>query len=58
MLQTFVLQEGKGDTPHMSFVYCEVPQATTGFSPFQFLYGILIKEAVRVLCHCMRRWKL
>jgi len=25
--------------PYLLFVYCEVPQETTGFSPFDLLYG-------------------
>ena len=67
MLRTFVAEEGKDWDkliPYLLFAYREVPQATTGFSPFELLYGRdirgpldvlreslnLIKEAVTALC--------
>jgi len=29
--------------PYVLFVYHEVPQSTTGFSPFEFLYGCEVR---------------
>ena len=42
MLRKLVSKKGKDWDrllPYVSFVYCEVPQSTTGFSPFELLYG-------------------
>ncbi|XP_041424995.1 uncharacterized protein LOC121395491 [Xenopus laevis] len=42
MLKTFVESQGKDwerYLPHLLFAYREVPQASTGFSPFELLYG-------------------
>ena len=42
MLRRTVTQEGKDwdrQLPYLLFAYREVPQASTGFSPFELLYG-------------------
>ena len=52
MLRTFVAEEGKDWDkliPYLLFAYREVPQATTGFSPFELLYGRDIRGPLDVL---------
>ena len=42
MLRKFVTKEGKDWDkllPYVLFAYREVPQASTGFSPFELIYG-------------------
>ena len=35
--------------PYVLFAYCEVPQSTTGFSPFKLLYGRKVRGPLDVL---------
>ena len=35
--------------PYLLFAYCEVPQETTGFSPFDLLYGLHVRGPLDVL---------
>lgn len=35
--------------PYLLFVYREVPQASTGFSPFELLYGRAVRGALDIL---------
>ena len=52
MLRTFVAEEGKDWDkliPYLLFAYREVPQATTGFSPFELLYGRDVRGPLDVL---------
>ena len=42
MLRTYVTESGKDWDkllPYLLFAYQEVPQASTGFAPFELLYG-------------------
>ena len=53
MLRKFVSEEGKDWDkliPYLLFAYREVPQATTGFSPFELLYSRDIRGPLDVLC--------
>ena len=38
--------------PYLLFAYREVPQASTGFSPFEFLYGRAVKGILDILKEC------
>lgn len=52
MLKKFVKDSGKDWDqwlPFLLFAYREVPQASTGFSPFQFLYGHTVRGPLDVL---------
>ena len=52
MLRKFVAEEGKDRDkliPYLLFAYREVPQATTGFSPFELLYGRDVRGPLDVL---------
>ena len=39
MLQKFAATEGKELLPFLLFAYWEVPQESTGYSPFELLYS-------------------
>ncbi len=52
MLRKAKLEEGKDwDTllPYLLFAYREVPQASTGFSPFELLYGRQVRGPLDIL---------
>uniref|UniRef100_A0A803KCS2 Gypsy retrotransposon integrase-like protein 1 n=1 Tax=Xenopus tropicalis TaxID=8364 RepID=A0A803KCS2_XENTR len=53
MLRTFV-ESGEKDweryLPHLLFAYREVPQESTGFSPFELLYGRRVRGPLDLLC--------
>ena len=52
MLRRTVNQEGKDWDrliPYLLFAYREVPQASTGFSPFELLYGRKVRRPVDVV---------
>ena len=52
MLRKFVAANGKDWDrwlPNLLFAYREVPQATTGFSPFELLYGRRVRGPLDVL---------
>ncbi|CAM4581181.1 unnamed protein product [Lepidochelys kempii] len=45
MLKTFMNQHPQDwDLPHLLFAYREVPQESTGFSPFELLYGRRVRD--------------
>ena len=47
MLRKVIDKEGKDWNkllPYIIFAYREVPQASTGFSPFELLYGQSVRE--------------
>ncbi|XP_068111085.1 uncharacterized protein [Hyperolius riggenbachi] len=52
MLSTFVESQG-GDweryLPHLLFAYREVPQESTGFSPFELLYGRNVRGPLKLI---------
>ena len=53
MLRKFVMTENPNwdkDLPYLLFAYREVPQASTGFSPFELLYGRHVRGPLDVLC--------
>ena len=53
MLRKVATSEGKywdKLVPYLLFAYCEVPQASTGFSPFELLYGKIARRPLDVLC--------
>ena len=55
MLRKFVADsQNDWDTylPHVLFAYREVPQESTGFSPFQLLYGRRVRGPLDVLREC------
>jgi len=50
MLRKFVSRNQKDwYLPYLLFAYCEVPQETTGFSPFDLLYGRQVRGPLDVL---------
>jgi hypothetical protein len=52
MLRKHATKEGKDWDrllPYVLFAYREVPQASTGFSPFELLYGWVVREPPDVL---------
>ena len=52
MLKTFVKQDPKNRDkrlPYLLFAYREVPQASTGFSPFELLYGRKVRRTLDVV---------
>lgn len=50
MLRKFVSETGKDKwLPFPLFAYCEVPQASTGFSPFKLLFGHQVSGPLDVL---------
>ena len=52
MLRKTVTEEGKNwDTliPYLLYAYREVPQASTGFSPFELLYGCSVRGPLDIL---------
>ena len=52
MLRKLVSREGRNwDSmlPHVLFAYREVPQSTTGFSPFELLYGREVRGTLDIL---------
>ena len=52
MLRKFATKEGKDWDrliPYLLFTYREVPQASTGFSPFELLYGRSVRGPLDVL---------
>ena len=52
MLRKCVTKEGKDWDrllPYVLFAYREVPQATTGFSPFELLYGRAVRGPLDIL---------
>ena len=52
MLRKLVSKEGKNWDrllPYVLFAYREVPQSTTGFSPFELLYGREVRGPLDVL---------
>ena len=52
MLRKLVSKEGKDWDrllPYVLFAYREVPQSTTGFSPFELLYGREVRGPLDVL---------
>ncbi|XP_077341804.1 uncharacterized protein LOC143987129 [Lithobates pipiens] len=53
MLRTFVHSQGKDwkrYPPHLLFAYREVPQKSTGFLPFELLYGRRVREPLNLIC--------
>ena len=53
MLRKAVTKEGKDWDkliPYLLFAYREVPQASTGFSPFELLYGRAVKGPLDIIC--------
>ena len=48
MLQKTATEEGK-DWDNMLFTYREIPQASTGFSPFKLVYGRSVREPMDIL---------
>ena len=70
MLRKAATEDGKGWDkllPYLLFAYREVPQASTGFSPFELFYGRqvrgpldsrnLVRDPVRVLSHMCAPYK-
>ena len=54
MLRKSATQEGKDWDkllPYLLFAYREIPQASTGFSPFEFFYGWPVRGPLDVLLH-------
>ena len=52
MLKKTLVKEGKDWDkllPYLLFAYREVPQASTGFSPFEFLYGHSVRGPLDIL---------
>ena len=52
MLRKVATQEGEAWDkliPYVLFAYCEVPQSSTGFSPFELLYGREVRGPLDVL---------
>ena len=52
MLRKAVIKEGKDWDkliPYLPFAYQEVPQASTGFLPFELLYGRAVKGPLDVI---------
>ena len=52
LLRKFVKKEGRDWDmllPYLLFAYREVPQATTGFSPFKLLYGREVRGPLDVV---------
>lgn len=52
MIRKFVAEDGKDWDrwlPYLMFSYREVPQASTGFSPFELLYGRQVRGPLEVL---------
>ena len=52
MLRKLVSKEGKNWDrllPYVLFAYREVPQSTTGFSPFELLYGREVRGPLDVI---------
>jgi len=52
LLRKLVDKEGRDWNrllPYILFAYCEVPQGTTGFSPFELLYGREVRGPLDVL---------
>jgi len=52
MIRKLVSKEGEDWDrllPYVLFAYCEVPQSTTGFSPFELLYGRYVRGLLDVL---------
>ncbi|KAK7902112.1 hypothetical protein WMY93_018881 [Mugilogobius chulae] len=52
MLKKFVAEDGKDWDrwlPYLMFSYREVPQASTGYSPFELLYGRQVRGPLEVL---------
>ena len=52
MLRKFATKEGKDWDrliPYLLFAYREVPQASTGISPFELLYGRSVRGPLDVL---------
>ena len=52
MLRRTVTEEGKDWDrllPYLLFAYREVPQASTGFSPFELLYGRAVRGPLDVI---------
>lgn len=52
MLQKAAVEEGKDWDkllPYLLFAYCEVPQESTGFSPFELLYGRVVRGPLDIL---------
>lgn len=52
MLRKFVSKSGSDwdqRLPYLLFAYREVPQASTGFSPFELLYGRQVREPLDLL---------
>ena len=35
--------------PYLLFAYCEVPQSSTGFSPFELVYGCAVRGPLDIL---------
>ena len=55
MLKNFVVQDPKGwdkYIPYLLLAYREVPQASTGFSPFELLYGRKVSVPLDILREC------
>ena len=55
MFKKFVSQDPKGwdkYVPYLLFAYREVPRASTGFSPFELLYGRKIRGPLDILREC------
>ena len=51
-LRKFVKKEGRDWDmllPYLLFAYCEAPQSTTGFSPFELLYGREVRGPLDVV---------
>lgn len=52
MLRKFVTETGLDWDqwlPYLLFDYCEVPQASTGFSPFELFYGCQVRGPLDLL---------
>ena len=49
MLRKIATKEGHEMTPFLLFAYREVPQSSTGFSPFELLYGKQVRGPLDVL---------
>ena len=41
--------------PYVLFAYLEVPQSTTGFSPFELLYGSGLLDVLREECEASKK---
>lgn len=55
VLRRLVKQEGRDCIPYAMFAYREVPQTTTGFSPFELLYGREVRGPLDILKELRRR---